>query len=106
MRIVCPIAFIVFLAATTLCRTGEGAPPPRKVPLSDSPVKAVLQQASDLTLGEHERQPRRLWFEAPNKSEYMWDVNSIDDKVKLKREDFDAPSIPPGWKLIEVGGSK
>jgi hypothetical protein len=63
--------------------------------------KADFQRAQ-LVLNKDNFLPRRLWFEAPNKSEILWDITSIDDKAMPKRTDFDAPTPPPGWKLVPV----
>jgi TIGR03009 family protein len=63
--------------------------------------KADFQRAQ-LVLSKDNFLPRRLWFEAPNKSEILWDITSIDDKAMPKRTDFDAPTPPPGWKLAPV----
>ena len=63
--------------------------------------KADFQRAQ-LVLSKDTFLPRRLWFEAPNKSEILWDITSIDDKNMPKRTDFDAPTPPPGWKLVPV----
>ena len=63
--------------------------------------KADFQRAQ-LVLNKENFLPRRLWFEAPNKSEILWDITSIDDKAKVNRADFDAPKPPTGWKLVPV----
>jgi TIGR03009 family protein len=46
--------------------------------------------------------PRQLWFKQPNKNEMLWDIPRIDANVRLDRRAFDAPTAPPGWKLVQV----
>jgi TIGR03009 family protein len=57
---------------------------------------------AQLVLSHDTLLPRRLWFEATNKSEVLWDITEINDKAKLDRKDFDAPQPPTGWKLEQV----
>jgi TIGR03009 family protein len=46
--------------------------------------------------------PRQLWLEEANGSEHTWDIPGISTNKQLNRNDFDAPTAPPGWKLIPV----
>jgi TIGR03009 family protein len=46
--------------------------------------------------------PRRLWFEASNGSETTWDIPAIRSGVQVNRQEFDAPTPPAGWKLIQM----
>jgi TIGR03009 family protein len=72
--------------------------------------KATAEKAdflrAQLMLSKENFLPRRLTFDMPAKSELIWNVTSIDDKAKLKPEDFDLPKEPPGWKLIQVDDKK
>ncbi len=67
--------------------------------------KADFQRAQ-LVLNKDNLLPRRLWFEAPNKSETLWDITSINDKAKLDLRDFDAPTPPKDWKLEKQESDK
>ena len=45
--------------------------------------------------------PRQLWFESPNQTETTWDVVQINANDKtINRQEFDAPTPPPGWKMV------
>lgn len=46
--------------------------------------------------------PRQLWFEQPNGSAIVWSIPRLDTKAKINVRDFDAPSPPPGWKMVTV----
>ena len=47
--------------------------------------------------------PRRLWFEQPNSAETTWDVLQINTNDRtIDRREFDAPTPPPGWKLVNA----
>jgi len=46
--------------------------------------------------------PRQLWFEQPNGSEVTWDIPAIRAGVQVNRADFDAPTPPPGWKMVQM----
>jgi TIGR03009 family protein len=61
---------------------------------------------AEVVLNKDNFLPCRLWFQCPNKTEITWSVTSLDDKAKLKREDFGEPSVPTGWKLVPVDTSK
>ncbi len=63
--------------------------------------KADFQRAQ-LVLNRENFLPRRLWFEAPNRSEILWDITTIDDKAKVNRAEFDAPKPDADWKLVPV----
>jgi TIGR03009 family protein len=63
--------------------------------------KAEFQRAR-VVLNKDTFLPRQLWFESPNNSEVTWDIPNIQPRAQLKRETFDAPKAPPGWKLVPV----
>jgi TIGR03009 family protein len=63
--------------------------------------KADFQRAR-IVLNKDTFLPRQLWFEQPNGSEVTWDIPNIRSGVQLNRADFDAPTPPAGWKLIQV----
>lgn len=46
--------------------------------------------------------PRQLWFEHANGNETLWDIQRVQAGVTLDRRLFDAPKVPPGWKLVPV----
>jgi hypothetical protein len=46
--------------------------------------------------------PRQLWFEHANGNEVTWDIPQLRSGVVLRREVFDAPRPPAGWKLVPV----
>jgi TIGR03009 family protein len=50
--------------------------------------------------------PRQFWFEQANHDAVTWDISRIETPAPLKREDFEAPSVPPGWTMILTDGSK
>jgi hypothetical protein len=51
--------------------------------------------------------PRQVWFEEPNRNTVTWDILRIDTTVPLKQEQFENPSLPPGWsmKMMFAGSS-
>jgi TIGR03009 family protein len=63
--------------------------------------KAEFQRAR-LVLNKDSFLPRQLWFETPNNSEVTWDIPRAQAGVALKRDTFDAPRAPAGWKLVPV----
>jgi TIGR03009 family protein len=63
--------------------------------------KAEFQRAR-IVLNKDSFLPRQLWFENPNNSEVTWDIPRVQTGVALKREVFDAPRAPDGWKLVPV----
>jgi TIGR03009 family protein len=67
----------------------------------DARDKADFKRAQ-LILNRSNFLPRRLWFEHTNGSEVTWDILSIQSGVPLKRDLFDAPRTPAGWKLVPV----
>ena len=60
--------------------------------------KADFQEAR-LVLTANTFMPRELWFKEPNGNEVKWDITKIENGADLKRNDFVAPTPPPGWKL-------
>jgi hypothetical protein len=58
-------------------------------------------QRAELVLRKDMKLPRRLWIEPTTRSQVIYDVLSIDTNVKLRPEDFDAPEVPPGWKMVD-----
>ena len=62
--------------------------------------KADFQRAR-IVLNKDTFLPRQLWFEQPNGSEVTWDIPAIQNGVRLNRADFDAPTPPRDWKLIQ-----
>ena len=62
--------------------------------------KADFQRAR-IVLNKDTFLPRQLWFEQPNSSEVTWDIPRIESGVRLNRADFDAPTPPKDWKLIQ-----
>jgi TIGR03009 family protein len=46
--------------------------------------------------------PAQLWFKQVDGSEVAWQVPAIRSGVQLNRAAFDAPQVPPGWKLEQV----
>ena len=47
--------------------------------------------------------PRQLWFERPNTTQTTWDVVQINSNDKtIDRREFDAPTPPPGWKMVQA----
>lgn len=64
--------------------------------------KADFQRAR-IVLNKDTFLPRQLWFEQSNGSEVTWDIPQIRTAdLRLNRSDFDAPTPPPGWKMIQV----
>lgn len=63
--------------------------------------KADFQRAR-IVLNKDNFLPRQLWFEQPNGSDVTWDIPAIRAGVQVKRSDFDAPTPPAGWKLVQV----
>jgi TIGR03009 family protein len=43
--------------------------------------------------------PRQFWFEQPNGDAVTWDLPRIDTPVSLKREEFEQPVLPAGWRM-------
>ncbi|HZY88252.1 MAG TPA: TIGR03009 domain-containing protein [Gemmataceae bacterium] len=66
------------------------------------PKDKVEFQRARIVLNKDSFLPRQLWFENPNNSEVTWDIPRVQTGVPLKREAFDAPQAPPGWKLVPV----
>ncbi len=44
--------------------------------------------------------PRQLTFEEPNKNRVKWDIPVIETGLRLDRNEFTRPDLPPGWKLV------
>jgi TIGR03009 family protein len=63
--------------------------------------RAEFQRAR-LVLNKDTFLPRQLWFEQPSGNEVLWDIPTIRSGVRLERRTFDAPTTPPGWKLVPV----
>jgi TIGR03009 family protein len=63
--------------------------------------KAEFQRAR-IVLNKDSFLPRQLWFENPNNSEVTWDIPRVQIGLPIKREVFDAPKAPAGWKLVPV----
>lgn len=63
--------------------------------------KAEFQRAR-IVLNKDSFLPRQLWFENPNNSEVTWDIPRVQTGAAVKREAFDAPKAPPGWKLVPI----
>jgi TIGR03009 family protein len=57
---------------------------------------------AEIVLSKKTFLPRQLWFKSANESETTWDIPRIDAKSPIKREVFDAPRTPAGWKLVPV----
>ena len=45
--------------------------------------------------------PRQLWFQTSG-SEVTWDIPVARAGVEVKRTEFDAPKLPPSWKMTVV----
>jgi TIGR03009 family protein len=63
--------------------------------------KADFKRAR-LVLNKDNFLPRQLWFEHANGNEVTWDIPRLQAGVALERRAFDAPRVPPGWKLVPV----
>lgn len=63
--------------------------------------KADFQRAR-IVLNRDTFLPRQLWFEQPNGSEVLWDIPRIQSGANVNRADFNAPNLPPGWKMSRV----
>jgi TIGR03009 family protein len=63
--------------------------------------KADFQEAR-LVLNKDNCMPRQLWFRQPNGNEMTWDIPKIQPNIKLERTEFTAPSVPGGWKMVQV----
>ena len=59
-------------------------------------------QRARLVLNKDSFLPRQLWFESPNNSEVTWDIPRVQTGVAIKREVFDKPQTPQGWKMVPV----
>jgi TIGR03009 family protein len=57
---------------------------------------------AQLVLNKDSFLPRQLWFEQPNGSTIVWAIPRLDTKAKINEKDFDAPSLPTGWKMVTV----
>jgi TIGR03009 family protein len=55
-----------------------------------------------LVLNKDSFLPRQLWFEQPNSTEVIWDIPRLQANVAVERRTFDAPKVPPDWKLVPV----
>jgi TIGR03009 family protein len=55
-------------------------------------ARVVLSRSSYL--------PRQLWFEQSNGNEVTWDIPRVQTGVTLDRRAFEAPKLPPEWKLV------
>ncbi len=58
-------------------------------------------ERAELVLSKDTMLPRRLWIENNMRQQLIYDALSIDTNVKLGTEDFDAPEIPLGWKMVD-----
>ncbi len=63
--------------------------------------KADFQRAR-LVLNKDTFLPRQLWFEQANGGEVTWDIPAIQAGLQLNRNDFEAPQVPNGWKMVQV----
>jgi TIGR03009 family protein len=59
-------------------------------------------QRARIVLNKDSFLPRQLWFESPNNSEVTWDIPRVQTGVAIKREVFDKPQTPQGWKMVPV----
>jgi TIGR03009 family protein len=57
-------------------------------------------QRARLVLNKTNYLPRQLWFQHANGNEVKWDIPNVQPNMNLKREHFDAPKAPEGWKLV------
>jgi TIGR03009 family protein len=57
---------------------------------------------AQLVLNKDSFLPRQLWFEQPNGSAIVWGIPHLDTKARVNIKDFDAPSVPQGWKMVTV----
>ena len=58
---------------------------------------------AQIVLNKETMFPRRLWFEQANSTETTWDVLQINSNDKtIDRREFDAPTPPPGWKMVNA----
>lgn len=62
---------------------------------------ADFQQAQ-LVLAKETYLPRRLWFKEPNGNTVTWDLPRIDRDVRLDRNEFVKPDLPPGWTMEKM----
>jgi TIGR03009 family protein len=58
--------------------------------------------AAQIALYKDSFLPAQLWFKQVDGSEVTWQIPAIRSGVQLKREAFEAPQLPPGWKLEQV----
>jgi TIGR03009 family protein len=57
---------------------------------------------AQLVLNKETFLPRQLWFEQPNGNTIVWSIPRLDTKAKINEREFDAPALPPGWKMVTV----
>jgi TIGR03009 family protein len=69
------------------------------------PDKADFQKAR-LVLNKDSFLPRQLWFEQPSGDTVTWDVPKLDLNAPLKRQEFDRPAVPQGWKQVQAPVAK
>jgi TIGR03009 family protein len=46
--------------------------------------------------------PRLLTLDAANGDRTQWDLPKVEVGVRLNRQAFDKPPLPPGWKMVRV----
>lgn len=57
---------------------------------------------AQLVLNKDTYLPRQLWFEQPNGSTIVWGIPHVDTRAKINVKEFDAPTLPPDWKMVNV----
>ena len=64
------------------------------------PDRADFQRAR-VVLNRTNFLPRQLWFEKSNGDEVTWDLPRLDPGAPVDRREFDPPSVPQGWRVLE-----
>jgi TIGR03009 family protein len=59
--------------------------------------KADFQKAQ-LVLNQGSMLPRMLTFTEANGNRVKWDIPAVESGTRLDRNEFTAPTLPPGWK--------
>lgn len=59
-------------------------------------------QKAQLALRQDTFLPGLLTFDEPNGNRISWEIPAIESGVRLNREEFMKPVLPPGWKTVRA----